>query len=142
MAKYALSKSSQKQLVSCNDPINDVVNFVLDFIDVGVVYGHRGKAIQDKLFADGASKLKYPKSKHNAYPSNAVDLIVYVKGIGYIDEKTSRKYRDYYAFLAGLIAGYCHKQGYSFRWGGDWDVDRNLDDQTFDDLMHFEITKL
>lgn len=27
------------------------------------------------------------------------------------------------------------------RWGGDWDSDWRTVDNSFDDLMHFEITK-
>ncbi len=42
--------------------------------DITVVCGHRGKAEQDHCFAIGTSKLKWPMSRHNAYPSLAVDL--------------------------------------------------------------------
>jgi peptidoglycan L-alanyl-D-glutamate endopeptidase CwlK len=30
------------------------------------------------------------------------------------------------------------EEGVNVRWGGDWDGDRDIDDQTFDDLPHFE----
>jgi hypothetical protein len=29
--------------------------------------------------------------------------------------------------------------GVDIRWGGDWDGDRSLEDQTFHDLPHFEV---
>lgn len=31
---------------------------------------------------------------------------------------------------------------HGLRWGGDWDSDKDLSDQTFDDLAHFELVKL
>lgn len=140
MSKYKLSSRSKEKAVTCNHKIQDVVNFVLEHIDVGVIHGHRGEETQNDLYNKGASKLKFPHSKHNTYPSNAIDLVIYVEGVGYIDEKTSKKYRSYYGFLAGLIHGYCSQKGYKVVWGADWDSDRNLEDQSFDDLMHFEIT--
>lgn len=140
MDKFTLSGKSQHELDTCNERIKDAVNWVLSFVDVGVVYGYRNEQTQNFLFDNKASKLRYPDSMHNSQPSNAIDLIIYVSGIGYIDEKTSkRKYASYYAFLAGLLCAYCARKGYNFRWGGDWDNDKNLDDQSFDDLMHFEI---
>jgi peptidoglycan L-alanyl-D-glutamate endopeptidase CwlK len=27
------------------------------------------------------------------------------------------------------------------RWGGDWDMDNDLSDNTFNDLVHFELYK-
>lgn len=140
MSKYRLSSRSMEKAATCNDKIQDVINFVLEHVDVGVIYGHRGEETQNELYNQGASQLKFPESKHNAYPSNAVDLVIYVRGVGYIDEKVSRKYRSYYGFLAGLIYGYCSNKGYKCRWGGDWNTNGNFEDQKFDDLMHFEIT--
>jgi peptidoglycan L-alanyl-D-glutamate endopeptidase CwlK len=31
------------------------------------------------------------------------------------------------------------KMTYSIRWGGDWNGNKDLDDQTFFDLVHFEL---
>ncbi len=32
-----------------------------------------------------------------------------------------------------------HDLGIELRWGGDWDRDAEFDDQTFNDLPHFEL---
>lgn len=45
--------------------------------DFSVACGHRGRSDQDDAFARGASKLKWPHSKHNTYPALAVDLWPY-----------------------------------------------------------------
>jgi peptidoglycan L-alanyl-D-glutamate endopeptidase CwlK len=35
--------------------------------------------------------------------------------------------------------GIAAKMGIKIRWGGDWDRDEELHDQTFFDLPHFEL---
>ena len=42
--------------------------------------------------------------------------------------------------LAHHIMATAKRLGYNnMRWGGDWDKDFDLDDQTFNDLCHFEL---
>jgi len=45
--------------------------------DVSVLCGHRGQVEQDWAYKQGNSKLPWPKSKHNSFPSRAVDLAPY-----------------------------------------------------------------
>ena len=35
--------------------------------------------------------------------------------------------------------GIATQLGLSFRWGGDWDRDTEVNDNAFDDLVHYEI---
>jgi hypothetical protein len=42
--------------------------------------------------------------------------------------------------LAGIIVSTAQFAGVSLRWGGDWDGDFEIRDQTFDDLAHFELS--
>lgn len=35
--------------------------------------------------------------------------------------------------------GVATMMGVKIRWGGDWDLDTDLKDNTFDDLPHFEL---
>ena len=41
--------------------------------------------------------------------------------------------------FAGFILGVASQLDISLRFGGDWDGDRKTDDQTFNDLFHFEL---
>jgi peptidoglycan L-alanyl-D-glutamate endopeptidase CwlK len=50
---------------------------VIKKTDFSVICGHRSKEDQDKAFAEGHSKLKWPNSKHNKVPSEAVDIVPY-----------------------------------------------------------------
>jgi len=118
--------------MTCVQPLQDIMTEVLQYKDIYIVHGHRNKKIQDKLYNDGYSKLKYPKSKHNKIPSQAVDVIPYPSG-----------YKDLREFwiLAGIIKTLAQQYGIELRWGRDWDMDNDYDDQTFDDYAHWEIIK-
>ncbi len=60
----------------------------------------------------------------------AVDIAPYP-----IDWKDHKRF--YY--LAGIVKGVASQMGIKVRWGGDWDSDNDLNDQSFMDLGHFEI---
>jgi len=42
-------------------------------------------------------------------------------------------------FLSGFVLGIAHMKGIKIRWGGDWDGDTKMNDQKFNDLVHFEL---
>lgn len=46
---------------------------------------------------------------------------------------------DRFLVFGGFVLGTAREQGLVIRWGGDWDSDWNLRDQTFIDLPHFEL---
>ena len=41
--------------------------------------------------------------------------------------------------FAGYVQGVAEQLGIKIRWGGDWDSDFDFKDQTFNDLVHFEL---
>lgn len=82
----SLGDRSLERLLSCDIELQRLVHAIAEDIDarpgllvhdITVVCGHRGKKDQDHCFAVGTSKLEWPHSKHNAYPSLAVDLAPY-----------------------------------------------------------------
>lgn len=138
MKSYSLTPLSRRKLESCNPRIQEVVEKALFYMDLGVLEGQRTVHRQRALFNEGLSKTM--DSRHTDNPSNAIDLTVYVKGRGYMSEHTSPEtYRQHYGMLAGILRVLCRQRGYNFRWGGDWDGDNSFEDQTFNDLGHFEI---
>ena len=96
-----------------------------------VICGHRNKEDQDKAHEQGFSKLKYPKSKHNCVPSKAMDIIPDAGGWD--------AGREQFILMIGMIKGIALNLGIPIRWGGDWDSDNDLTDQTFFDLAHIEL---
>ena len=42
-------------------------------------------------------------------------------------------------YFGGFVLGTAKEMDIAIRWGGDWNGDRDIDDQSFDDLPHFEV---
>ncbi len=127
---YKYSRSSGVKLDTCDVDLRRLFTAVLKYYDHTIVWGHRGSEDQNTLYDTGFSQLRYPKSKHNAYPSRAVDAVPYPGG--YTNPQEMR-------YFAGFVMGMAAKMGIRLRWGGDWDMDTDLDDQKFNDLGHFEL---
>lgn len=128
MFKYG--SNSLKHIETLHPHLQLIAFDLIEIMNVSVVCGHRGKDEQDKAVAEKKSKTPWPKSKHNQLPSIAMDVIPYPTG--YKDTRLIY-------FMAGLIKGIAAKHGITIRWGGDWDSDGDLNDQTFNDLVHFEL---
>jgi hypothetical protein len=110
-----------------------MVDELLLYMDVSLIFGHRGRATQNRLYSEGKSKVQWPDSKHNSLPSLAVDIQPYP----YPDnENDLRAALGYMAGLCWLIA---EKHGFKIRWGGDWNRNGDVTDNGFDDLFHLEI---
>lgn len=134
MHKY--SKISAQQLSTCHSDLQKVFYDVLNKIDHSILEGHRDKEKQEKAFLEGKSKLQFPKSKHNLTPSMAVDVAPYP-----IDWDDLWKFYLFSGFVLGTAYG-LKKQciiTHDLKWGGDWDCDFDVKDNTFDDLVHFEL---
>jgi len=107
--------------------------------DFSITCGHRPKAAQDMAYTQGASKLQWPKSKHNRIPSMAVDVSIYP--VNWSD-------RAAFALLAGWImatASRLREEGkvaHRLRWGGDWGGNGKTSDEGFKDFPHFELVDL
>lgn len=127
-----LSKSSKEKLDTCCKELQHIIYMSISEIDFKVLEGHRDKETQDRYFEEGKSKVKFPDGKHNSNPSDAIDIAPYP-----IDWDDTQRF----VFLAGVIKGVAHTLGYKIRWGGDWDGDNDFSDQSFNDLVHFEIVR-
>ena len=45
----------------------------------------------------------------------------------------------FFCLFAGVVLSTASQLGIKIRWGGDWDGDFDLKDQSFIDLPHFEL---
>ena len=133
------SQASLEKLATCHKDLQTLFNEVIKYVDCTVIEGHRGKDAQNKAFAEGKSKLQWPNGNHNFYPSNAVDVAPCINGG--IDWKNSGQFY----FFAGRVLGIAEilkEQGkitHSIRFGGDWNQNDNISDESFRDLVHFEV---
>lgn len=139
----AFSTQSQQKLQTCHLALQQVARKAIRLYDFTVLHGHRGEALQNRLFSEGKSTLRWPESKHNKTPSQAVDIAPYPIDWGESPDDAARQVavgRFYYQ--AGLVFGIAADLGIALRWGGDWDRDQDFYDQKFNDLVHFELVSL
>ena len=103
---------------------------VIKDFDCTIICGYRTKEQQEEAYQSGNSQVHYPHGHHNKKPSYAVDAAPYP--IDWND-------RDRFHLFAGYVLGIASQMGTKIRWGGDWDSDKELKDNKFDDLVHFEL---
>lgn len=130
------STASQQKLFTCHPELQLLFREVIKYFDCTVIEGFRNEADQNKAFAAGNSKLKWPHGKHNQSPSMAVDVAPYP-----IDWNNTKRMYWFGGFVLG-VAQMLKNQGkmvYEVRYGGDWDGDKDINDQTFNDTVHFEL---
>ena len=123
-------KSSRERLATCDEKLQDVFNEVIKHVDCSVLEGHRDERKQDKYFEEGKTKVRYPMGRHNSKPSRAVDVVPYP-----VDWED----RERFHLFAGFVLGMARRMGISLRWGGDWNMNFEVDDNKFDDFPHFEL---
>jgi peptidoglycan L-alanyl-D-glutamate endopeptidase CwlK len=131
------STTSADRLFTCDVQLRKIFNKVVQHYDCSILEGHRGQINQDQYFKDGVSKVKWPDGKHNKRPSEAVDAAPYPipKNWGADHWKDMVKFYEF----AAIVRYEAKRLGIKIRWGGDWDSDGDYRDQTFDDLVHFEL---
>ena len=125
-------RTSKNRLASSHEDLQDLFNEVIKHVDCSVLEGHRGQERQDKLYDEGKTKVKYPNGRHNANPSNALDVVPYP--IDWDD-------RERFHLFAGFVLGIAQSMEINIRCGGDWNKNFELDDNNFDDFPHFELIK-
>lgn len=76
---YKWGKTSLERLGSCDTRLQQLCNELLEQcgFDLTITCGYRGKEEQDEAYRTGKSKAKFGQSKHNTYPSKAVDICPY-----------------------------------------------------------------
>lgn len=129
------SQISLNSLNTCHQDLRVLAHEAIKYIDFRVLEGHRDKTRQNQLRRDGFSKVVWPNSKHNKNPSMAMDIVPWP-----IDWRPQRFY--YFGGRIIQIAEDMREAGemvHRVRWGGDWDMDTEVLDQSFFDLGHFEL---
>ena len=132
MSRY--SNKSNLQLDTCHPLLIELFREVIKEHDCAIVEGQRSRRRQNQLYRQGKSKVKWPDSRHNEMPSMAVDAAPWLKGRGIPWDEPNQFY-----IFAGFVLSKAKQLGIQIRWGGDWDMDHDVNDQWFNDLSHFEL---
>jgi|TARA_Y100000310_G_C19990004_1_gene493668 hypothetical protein len=119
-------RRSKEKLKGVNTKLVNVANELIKIMDITVIEGLRSKERQEGLVAQGKSKTRF--SKH--IEGKAIDIAPYP--IDWND-------RERFHYMGGMARGIGHVLGIDIRWGGDWDSDGEIKDNSFDDLVHIEL---
>ena len=131
---YKFGKQSSINLRQCHPDLQEILLEAIKYIDFSVICGHRSKTDQDAAFHSGRSEKQFPESKHNQFPSLAVDVAPYNKGIDWLDYES-------FSYLSGIIKGIALSKGIKVRTGIDWDDDGQIHDHELRDFPHIELVK-
>lgn len=124
MGPYPFGKHSLEQRATLHPDLVKVVDEVSKEVNITILCGHRNQEDQDRAFAEGKSKLKWPKSRHNSTPSEAVDAAIYP--VNWNDIESFKK-------LAVEMKAAAQRVNVEIEWGGDW--------VNFKDYPHFQLKK-
>ena len=127
---YKYSDRSKKNLESCDIRIQLISYELIRRFDNSIICGFRGQEKQDEAFQYGFSKVQFPDSDHNVYPSKAWDVIPYPTKF--------RKKLPFY-FMAGCIFAIAFSLKIKIKWGGDFNQDMNFYNDDWLDLAHFAV---
>lgn len=132
-------KLSRANLSECHPDIQRLFAEVIKHWDCTVLDGARTMQEQRANLAKGVSKTL--DSKHLPQPDGyswAADVAPYPVQWNDPSPKVRAAYERECLFFGGFVLGIAEELGIDLRYGGDWDSDRDLEDQTFNDLVHFE----
>lgn len=119
--------------------VDDVASFVPAKFDHSLICGWRDEAAQNKAFAEKRSSKRWPDSKHNVFPSLAVDILPF-DSVPY-DTGASVWNDDLrIARLIGVYEARAIELGIPIRVGLDFDGDgKSRGDERFIDAWHLEL---
>ena len=127
---YYYGATSLNRLATCDKRLQAIFMEVIKIVDCSILCGVRNKHEQDRAYMGGRTKVVFPLSKHNEYPSEAIDVIPYP--VDWLDLKRM------YMFV-GIVKAVAFGLNIPIRCGADWDGDFYTKDQAFNDLPHFEL---
>lgn len=128
--------TSATRLASCERELVVLCSVIVVHFDITVLEGHRSMERQLQLYASGATKTM--ESAHLKMPARAVDIAPWPipKKWGADEWKERVKFYE----MLGIAQYEAARLGIGIRTGADWDQDGDYTDQTFDDLVHIELT--
>jgi len=156
MAEFGTT--SRQRLNTTHPLIQELCQRVVAVFDITIICGHRTKPEQEAAYLASASTKRWPSSKHNAIPSEAIDVAPWPLPNDWGDLKSmfpqerDKAWKERVKFYQMVTAfKICWQQlcddfpeigeNFELRFGADWDGDNDYRDQTFDDLVHIEIVE-
>lgn len=136
------SKQSKENYRTLHPDLKLLADEVLKIHDCTIRQGYRDERTQNRYFKKGTSKVKYPDSKHNKMPSEAIDLSPYIPNVNPWD----MEHVLHFAGIVQAIASQLYTEGSMSKkliWGGSWghnlDAPLAFDEDKFFDGIHFSL---
>lgn len=131
MNNYEYSDNSLEKLKTCNVKLVALAYYALKTspFDLIIASGHRNRTKQNYAFEKGYSKAKYGQSRHNDYPSRAIDIYPYING-----RLVNGDYQgdlEKIKLMGKHILRCARDLNIKIKWGGHFD--------NFKDYPHFEL---
>lgn len=149
---YVLGKKSQARLDTCHPVLQEIMRSAIMFtqMDFTILFGYRGEELQNSFYDQGHSKLRFPLSKHNRTDAEgtpeawAIDFAPWYPDSPHIRWGRPNEFRWLSGFIMGFGERIARREGFTLRWGGDWDRDgdHSARDNPFMDLAHIELVEL
>lgn len=145
MKKYNLSIQSKQKRDTLHPFLQSALDRLLYSIDYSILEGFRAEERQNFLLVHEKTNLPWPKSKHNKFPSQGVDIVPWYSG--------QPQFENYYqyCYMAGrlidigetIAAQVPEYKNFRIRWGGNWKRDHVVTlKQKLNDLGHFEMVEV
>jgi len=153
-------KRSLGFLGECHATLRKFWNRLIALYDFSLLEAYRGKEKQEQYFRNGLTQLHFPHGNHNKMPSWAAHALPYPviwpptagEMLEKLDELVSNKEKRNYIIRSMKEYGRIyHFIGYgtrlaeemkiNIRNGADWNKDKDILDNNFDDLSHWEMTE-
>ena len=110
------SKKSAENLNTCHADLIRLFITVILYYNCSILCGFRGEKEQNEAFDKGRSKLRFPNSAHNRYPSRAVDAIFWPFNEHSWDD------REKFMEFRGFVYGVASQLGISLKKTIQWDL--------------------
>lgn len=132
------SQSSFSKLSTCHMDLQVLFFEVIRTFDCQILEGYRNQEDQESAYRNGNTQLHYPHGKHNHQPSMAVDVSPYP-----VDWNNAKRFYWFAGYVMGVAMRLKEegKMTHAIRYGGDWDSDKDITDNNFQDLVHFELVE-
>ena len=113
-----LGAASNAKLDTCHPDLQRLLRKVAERVNFTVLCGHRGELEQNEAVRTGNSKTRWPNSRHNSFPSEAVDIWPWTP-----EGKLDWKDIPAGAMLMGYVLAVAHEMGIEIELGIDWNMD-------------------
>lgn len=126
----SLDAQSAARLSDAHPLLQKLFTAVAERTAILILESQRGREAQETAFREGHSKVHFGDSAHNWSPSVALDVAP--KPLDWNDRKA-------FIALSKIVLPLAKGLAVPIRWGGDWNGNGILTDQTLSDLPHYEL---